>query len=63
MSDTKKVKYTKHRIRGRANEYGLCVCAMCRSGRNSSNIVIKAKHRARTAWKSGKKIIKGIYTD
>jgi len=66
MSNTHKREfYTKHKVKGRQNEYGLCCCAQCRSGRAKSKdrMVIKAKHRARTSWKSNKPIIKGIYTD
>lgn len=64
MSDTHHLKnYTKHRISGRANPYGLCVCASCRAGRRTSRALEKIKHRFRTAWKTGRKLLKGGYTD
>lgn len=65
MSRTKHRKeYTKHRIRGRGNPYGLCPCAACRAGRSKSKgYVEKIKHKFRTCWKTNKNYKKGIYTD
>lgn len=65
MSDTKHRKiYTKHHVQGRANPYGLCPCAMCRRGRSKYGASIeKLKHKFRTAWKTGKEFVKGLYTD
>jgi len=56
--------YTKHRIQGRANPYGLCPCARCRAGRNKRKFDIETiKHKYRFAWKGGRPEAKGLYTD
>jgi len=61
-----KVKYAPRKRKKVSNPYGLCRCGECTIGRrNGTNIgmVMKAKHKFRTAWKTGKKILKGVYTD
>ena len=65
MSKTKHRKIlTKHKVRGRANIYGLCCCGMCRAGRKSfKQSIRKLQHRLRTEWKGGKEFVKGLYTD
>jgi hypothetical protein len=67
MSDTRKDKrefYTKHRIRNRANIYGMCVCASCRAGRSGgSSTVEKIKRKWKKDWKSNRPFVKGAYTD
>lgn len=65
MSDTKHIKYHKtHHIQGRANPYGLCPCGACRDGRSKyGGAISRMKHKFRTAWKTGKEFIKGLYTD
>jgi len=65
MSKNKKKKYTKHRIQGRANPYGLCPCGPCRKGRaiRKVGMVEKIKHKQRTAWKTNKQEKRGAYTD
>lgn len=65
MSDTRhRREYSKHRVQGRANPYGLCPCGECRSHRNKYGASIqRMKHKFRTSWKTGKQFIKGLYTD
>lgn len=65
MSDTKHRKFhTKHRVKGRANLYGLCPCGACRDGRRKyGRSIEQIKHRFRTSWKTGKEFVKGLYTD
>ena len=61
-----KIKYPKYKVsKHRANPYGLCRCRACTYGRRKGKggLIEKAKHKFRTSWKTGKKLLKGIYTD